>query len=310
MAHASTRREHYLGALYAILSALGFAGKAIFIKVAYAQARMDATTLLTLRMIFSAPFFVVMAWRAGANESLKRLETRDWLWLTWLAFLGYYFSSFLDFWGLEYISAALERIILFTYPTWVLLISVFWFGRKFEARDGIALALSTAGIVLTFFNDLKFAGNPQSLWKGSALILAASFVYSFYLLGSRNVVLRVGSARFTGYVVLIASLFVFAHFGLTRSIEELRQPAWMYWLSLGLAVISTVLPIICLVQALKRISPAMVAICSSIGPILTILMGGVFLGEPVTLMQLAGAVLVLAGVGLITKAPTASSADN
>lgn len=303
MGHAATRRDHYLGALYAVLSALGFAGKAIFIKVAYAKASMDATTLLTLRMIFSAPFFLVMAWRAGADSSLKRLEARDWAWLTWLAFLGYYFSSFLDFWGLEYISAALERIILFTYPTWVLLISVFWLGRKFERRDGAALALSTAGIVLTFFNDLKFAGDPRNLWKGSALILGASFVYSFYLLGSRNVVLRVGSARFTGYVVLIASVFVFVHFGVTRPIEELRQPAWMYGLSLGLAVVSTVLPIICLVQALKRISPAMVAICSSIGPILTILMGGVFLGEPVTLMQLAGAAAVLAGVGLITKAP-------
>lgn len=303
MGHAATRRDHYLGALYAVLSALGFAGKAIFIKVAYAKARVDATTLLTLRMIFSAPFFVVMAWRASADPALPRLGRRDWLWLAWLAFLGYYFSSFLDFWGLEYISAALERIILFTYPAWVLLISVFWFGRKFEIRDGISLALSTAGIVLTFFNDLKFAGDPANLWKGSALILAASFVYSFYLLGSRNVVLRTGSSRFTGYVVLLASVYVFAHFGLTRPLHELAQPMWMYWLSLGLAVISTVLPIICLVQALKRISPAMVAICSSIGPILTILMGGVFLDEPVTAMQLGGAMFVLAGVGLITKAP-------
>jgi drug/metabolite transporter (DMT)-like permease len=295
--------------LFAILSALGFAGKAIFIKLAYSAARMDATTLLTLRMIFSAPFFVAMGLRASANESLKPLERRDWLGLSVLAFLGYYFSSFLDFLGLEYISAALERIILFTYPTWVLLISVSFLGRKFEARDFISLALSTLGIVVTFFNDLKFAGDAGMLWRGAALVLGASFVYSFYLLGSRDVVLRVGSSRFTGYVALIASVYVFVQFGLTRPLENLRQPAEVYWLSLGLAVVSTVLPIICLVQALKRVSPAMVAVCSSIGPILTILMGGIFLGEPVTAMQLAGAVLVLAGVGLITK-PPAGGADN
>lgn len=299
-----------MGALYAVLSALGFAGKAIFIKVAYTKARIDATTLLTLRMIFSVPFFAVMAWRAGSDSSLPRLERRDWLWLSWLAFLGYYLSSFLDFWGLEYITAALERIILFTYPAWVLLITVFWFGRKFEIRDGISLVLSLGGIILTFVNDLKFAGDSRNLWKGSALILAASFVYSFYLLGSRGVVLRVGSARFTGYVVLLAAVFVFAQFGVSRPLSDLRQPASMYWLSLGLAVVSTVLPIICLVQALKRISPSMVAICSSIGPVLTILLGGVFLDEPVTAMQMGGAAFVLAGVGLITKAPANSPAES
>ncbi len=286
----------------AVLSAVGFAGKAIFIKLAYAEVRIDATTLLALRMIFSAPFFAWLAVRAAANPDLPPLSRRDWAWLAWLAFAGYYFSSYLDFLGLEYITAALERIILFTYPAWVLLISAFWFGKRIRRRDAISLALSTTGICAAFVSDLRFAGSARSLWTGAGCVLGASLIYSLYLLGTRDVVLRVGSSRFTGYVVLIAAAFVMMQFAATRPWSALRQPASIYWLALGLAIVSTVLPIIFLVQALQRVSPSMVAICSSIGPVLTILMGGAFLGEPVTAIQLAGAACVLAGVGLITKA--------
>ena len=289
--------------MFAVLSALGFAGKAIFIKVAYARTRMDATTLLALRMLFSAPFFAVLVWRARNDPSLKPLPRRDWLWLAWLAFLGYYFSSFLDFKSLEYISAGLERIILFTYPAWVMLISAAWHRQPIRSRDLVSLALSLLGVVVTFSHDLRLAGSTAGLWKGAALVFGASLVYSLYLLGSRAVVLRVGSERFTGYVVMLASVCVLGQFAATKPLAELSQPASIYWLSLGLAVVSTVLPIVFLVQALKRVSPSMVAVCSSIGPFLTILMGAVFLGEPITPLQLAGATLVLAGVGLITMAP-------
>jgi drug/metabolite transporter (DMT)-like permease len=300
---ASERREHYLGAMFAVLSALGFAGKAIFIKVAYAKARLDATTLLALRMLFSAPFFALIVWRVRADRTLKPLARSDWAWLAWLAFLGYYFSSFLDFKSLEYISAGLERVILFTFPAWVMLISAAWHRTPIRARDLLSLALSFAGVVVTFAHDIRLSGSSSALWTGGACVLAASVVYSIYLVGSRGAVLRIGSERFTGYVVLIAAVYVLAQFCATRPLSDLRQPTSIYWLSLGLAVVSTVLPIVFLVQALKRITPAMVAVCSSIGPFLTILMGAVFLGEPITPLQLAGATLVLAGVGLITIAP-------
>ncbi|MBM3734151.1 MAG: DMT family transporter [Acidobacteria bacterium] len=300
------RRDHYLGVTFAIVSALGFSGKAIFVKLAYAGAKIDATVLLTLRMLFSAPFFALIAWRASRDASRPPLSRGDWMWLVWLAFVGYYASTYLDFWGLEYISAALERIILFTYPAWVLLISAVWTRQPVRGRDIASLALSFFGIAMSFVNDMRFVGPGPMVWKGSLLVFGASVVYSFYLLGSKHVVLRIGSQRFTAWVVILAGLMMGTQFVLTRPLSQLVHPPRVYWMSLALAVVSTVVPIICVVQALKRISPAMVAVCSTIGPVLTILMASVFLDEPLTMMQVVGALLVLAGVGLISRAPVES----
>ncbi|MDX1982966.1 MAG: DMT family transporter [Bryobacteraceae bacterium] len=297
-------RDHTWGAACAILSALGFAGKAVLIKVIYAEAHVDAITLLALRMLFSMPFFAWLGWRAARRHLLQPLTPRDWMALSAMGFLGYYLSSFLDFWALEFITAALERIILFTYPTWVLLLSAVFLGKRITGRDVFALSLSSAGIVVIFWNDLRLAGSPALMWKGGLLVLAASLVYSVYLITSGGVIARVGSARFTPCVSATAAVFVLSHFLLTRPAKLIMVPPKAAMLCLALAVFSTVLPILFLVEALKRVSAGTVAIASSVGPILTILMGYAFLGEPVTLAQLAGAALVLAGVGWISRPPT------
>lgn len=297
-------RDHTVGALCAVLSALGFAGKAVFIKVIYAKAHVDALSLMALRMVYAAPFFSYLGWQAWRREGQRPIAKHDWRWLSLMAFLGYYFSSLLDFMGLEYISAALERIILFTYPTWVLLISAAFWKKPITGRDVAALLLSTAGIALTFWSDLQFAGEPHALWTGAALVLGASVVYSFYLILSPDVIARVGSARFTPAVALIATGMVLGHFFATRPVAMLNQPLPIALLCLCLAVFSTVLPILLIVQALKRVTPSTVAIASSVGPILTIAMGAVFLGEPVTFTQVLGAAFVLAGVGWISRPPT------
>ena len=299
-------RNHTIGAVCAILSALGFAGKAVFIRVIYSKTSIDAVTLLALRMLFSLPFFAWFAWRSGRALHLPTLSRLDRLWLLWLGFLGYYFSSFLDFWGLEYITAALERIILFTYPTWVLLLSAAFLGRAIQGRDVLALLLSTAGIVVTFLNDLRGTISSAHLWKGASLVLSASVLYSVYLIHSSGVVARVGSIRFTAWVVMVGTVFVVVQFLLTRPVRLLCQPPEIYWLSLALAALSTAAPIYFLVEALRRVSPSTVAIASSVGPIITIFLGVLFLDERATLMQLSGALLVLAGVGLITHPPTSA----
>lgn len=301
----SNRRDHTLGAVFAVLSALGFAGKAIFIKILYTRASLDAVTLLALRMIFSAPFFAWIGWWNSRRDDTKPLTGKEWGAIAGMAFLGYYLSAFLDFFGLQFISAGLERIILFTFPTWTVLLSAWFLKRPITKRALFALALSTGGIALTFWHDMQVSNASDQLWTGGLLVLAASFTYSIYLILSGKVIARVGSTRFTAVVVLIATVFVMAHFFATRNASLLVQPAYVYWMCLALALFSTVLPIIFLVAALRRVTAGTVAIASSIGPPLTILMAAVFLGEPATLTQLAGAAFVLAGVGLITKTPAA-----
>ncbi len=297
-------RNHSLGALYAALAALGFAGKAIFIRLAYSKSSVDAVTLLALRMIFSAPLFAWMSWAARPGAPGVRLTPHEWLRLAGLAFLGYYFSTFLDFWGLQFISAALERVLLFTYPTWVLVIMVVVQGRKATLRDVAALALALGGIAISFWSDLRFAGTPKDLWKGSSLVLIASVTYSVYLILGRNMVVRLGSLRFTGDVALMASVGVLAQFFVSRPLRMIQQPPEILWLVLWLALCSTALPIYLLVEALRRVGPRTVSMVSSVGPILTIFLGAAFLGEPLHVLQFVGAAFVLAGVGLASVGPS------
>ncbi len=303
-----TGRDHTAGALFAVLSAVGFAGKAIFIKLIYARAPLEAVSLIALRMLYAAPFFAWLAWRAWRREGLTRLGWADWARLGLMAFLGYYFSSLLDFWGLEYISAGLERIILFTYPVWVLAISAIFWNKPIRGHDLAGLALSTTGIALTFWSDLRFAGEPKALWTGALLVLGASLTYSFYLILGGGVIRRVGSARFTPTVSLLATVMVLIHFAAARPVTLLWQPAPVALLCLCLAVFSTVLPIVFIVEALKRINAGTVAVASSVGPVLTIALGAIILGERTTVLQWIGAAFVLAGVGWVSRTPTDGTA--
>lgn len=289
--------------MFAVLAALGFSAKAIFIKIAYTTARIDSISLLSLRMLFSLPFFLAMAWWGGRGRA--PLTLRDWGLLSWFGFLGYYFSSFLDFLGLQYISAALERLILFTYPAVVLLLSSLMYGRSIHGREILALLISFSGIAVVFVQDLKITESPRALWIGSALVFATSLTYSFYLVGNTSLIRRLGATRFTGMAASISSVFVLGHFLAMHSPGDLHIPASLYVTVLALALVSTAIPIWMTSEALRLIGPNRVAIISSIGPILTIWMGALFLGETVNAVTYLGAILVLAGVALVTSAPQA-----
>lgn len=294
---ADPQRKIWIGSLFAALAALGFAAKAILIKKAYQLAPVDSTTVLALRVLVSLPAFLLMAW-FSKGEALSR---RDWLILVWLGANGYYLASFFDFWGLEFITAALERIILFTYPGIVLLLNALFFRRPVRSSELGALALSWLGIGFVFWHDLGSSPQPGNVTKGALLVFLSAITYAIYLVGSARVINRIGSLRLTGIVVSVAAGFITAHFLFTHPISALAQPKEIYYVALALAVFSTVLPIFLTSEALKRIGANRMSIVGSIGPILTIWLGYWFLGEPITGIQLAGTALVLAGVGLVSS---------
>lgn len=292
------RHPRLLGALFCGIAAVAFSGKAVIIKLAYRYG-VDALTLLALRMLMSAPLFVALAWWSGRRNSAQPLSKSDLRAIAVLGLVGYYLSSYFDFLGLQYITAALERLVLFLYPTFVLLLSAALFGRRITARDVFALAISYAGIAVVFLND--FREQPGNVVAGSLWVLASALLYATYLLGSGRLVGRVGSMRFACYAGVVSCIGVVAHFLVTRDWHVIvAQPAPVYGLSILMAAVSTVLPIVLTSEGIRRIGASSAAIVGSVGPVATIFLGFLFLGEPITVVQVAGAALVLAGVLIVT----------
>ncbi len=292
-----------VGAWFAIIAQFGFGAKAIFIKLAYAaHPALDAVTLLALRMIFSLPLFLLMAWwaRRSSKETAAPVSKSDWWLLIFLALIGYYLSSFLDFWGLQYISAALERLILFTNPTFVVLLSAMFLSVRITRRVAIALFVSYAGLVLAYWHDLRITDDTSALVKGTLLVLGAALTYAVYLLKGGQITKRIGSTKFTAYMMLIATVFVLAQFFAIRPLIALDLPMQIYVYAVCLAVFSTAAPVWMMAEALKRLGANDASMIGSVGPIVTIGLGVVFLGESVSLLQMIGASLVLLGVSLIS----------
>ncbi len=297
-----------LGPFLAIAAALGFAGKAIFIKLVYASSPgMDAVTLLALRMMFALPFFALLYAIGAKQAGAVALVRRDLGIMALLGFLGYYFASFLDFWGLQFISATLERLILFTYPAWILLFSAMFFGQPVKPRQTIALLVSGSGLALAFLADVH--ADRTALVRGASLVFASSVVYAVFLIGSGRIVGRAGSLRFASLSVTFSSVFVFAHFFATHPAKALLdQSPRVMWLSFLLGLLATALPIWWTAEAIRRIGPGRVGIIGTVGPIATIWLGHWTVGEPVTALQMAGAALVLAGVTLVSLGSPPSAA--
>jgi drug/metabolite transporter (DMT)-like permease len=296
-------RTSLVGPAFAVVGILGFSFKAILIKLAYSWAQVDAVTLLALRMIYSVPFFALMAWWASKSAGVERMRSPDWLALLWLGFIGYYLASLLDFMGLQYITASLERLVLFLYPTMVVLLSVALFRKRVGGRIWVALCLSYAGILLVFQHDLRIAGDVHGFWLGAALVFAGAFCYALYLVGAGPVITRLGSLRFISWAMLTSAVFVIAQFLLTRPLAALAAPASIQLLSLVMAVFSTVLPTFLVAEAIKRIGANRTSLIGSLGPVFTIGLGWWILGEAVHWIQLIGATLVLSGVTLVTMKP-------
>ncbi len=299
-------RRRWVGPLCAVAGVLGFSFKAILIKLAYATYPVDAVTLLALRMIYSAPLFAAMAWWAARDRVAVPLARGDWTQLALLGLIGYYLASLLDFMGLEHITAALERLVLFLYPTIVVLLSALWLGVRITRRIVVALLVSYAGIALVFVNDLRVGGDPQAVLTGGALVFGSAVLYAVYLVRAGPVIARIGSLRFIAWAMLISSVFVLAQFAATREFRALAVPPAIHGIALAVAVFSTVLPTWLIAEAIRRIGANASSQVGSLGPIFTIFFGALLLHEPVHAVQLAGAALVLVGVTLVARKPVAA----
>jgi drug/metabolite transporter (DMT)-like permease len=285
------------GAGLALLAALGFSLKAIFVKLAYPYG-VDAITLLALRMGFSLPLFLwvgLARQRAGST-----LSGGDWGRLFLLGCLGYYGASILDFWGLEYISAGLERLILFTYPTLTILIGVLFQGKPLKRREIAAVALCYAGIGFAFMHDLGL-GHSRSVWIGSALVFASSISYALYLSGSASMISRLGAMRFSALAMLMSSAVTLLHFAVSHRLTAFIQPLPVYGWGLAMALFATVVPVFAQSAAIRRLGAGRASLFAMVGPLLTIGFGWWLLDESISLAQMAGAALVLAGILIVSR---------
>ncbi|WP_395699672.1 DMT family transporter [Aquabacterium sp.] len=289
-------RHAWPGLLMALAGAIAFSGKAIIVKLAYRHG-VDAMVLLMYRMLFALPLFVLLAWWAGRGQ--PRLTRRDALAVLGLGFSGYYLASYLDFIGLQFISASLERLILYLTPTLVLLLGWLRHGRRVNGRQALAMAISYAGVLLVFGHELALDRPHVAI--GATLVLLSTASYAVYLDSSGQVVQRLGAARLTGLASTVACALCIGQFLLLRPLADALVPAPVIGLSVLNAVACTFTPVLLVMLAIERLGSALTSQIGMVGPVSTILMGVVLLGEPFTGWIAAGTLGVLTGVTLLAR---------
>jgi drug/metabolite transporter (DMT)-like permease len=281
----------------AAAGSVAFSAKAIIVKLAY-RHDVDAVTLIMYRMLFALPLFVALAWWAGRGK--PPLARRDLGVVAGLGFSGYYLASFLDFAGLQYVTASLERLILYLNPTIVLLLGWLLFRQRVTVRQVLALAVSYAGVLLVFSHELQLAGIDGAL--GAALVFGSALSYAVYLVYSGKEVRRLGALRLTGWATSVASGLCIAQFLWLRPLSAALVAPEVVWLSLLNATLCTFAPVLMVMMAIERIGATLTAQTGMIGPLSTIVMGVLILGEPMNTWIVAGTVLVLLGVWLLARA--------
>ncbi len=300
-AMATTRRS---GLLLATCGSIAFSGKAIIVKLAYRYG-VDAVTLIMYRMLFALPMFLILAWWAGRGK--PALTWRDARAVLGLGFCGYYLASFLDFAGLRYISASLERLILYLNPTLVLGLGILLFRRSVTRRQVAALVVSYAGVLCVFGKELTLQGANVPL--GATLVFGSAVSYAIYLVYSGEEVKRLGALRLTGLATSVACIICIVQFLLLRPISSMAVASEVLWLSVLNATACTFAPVLMVMMAIEKLGASLTAQTGSIGPVSTILLAVWLLGEPFTAWVAAGTVLVLVGIWLLTTQPRAKIAS-
>ena len=285
------------GLVLAMAGSIAFSGKAIIVKLAYRHG-VDAVTLIMYRMLFSMPLFLALAWWAGRGK--PPLTGRDLRVIAGLGFTGYYLASFLDFAGLQYISASLERLILYLNPTIVLFLGAVLFKRRVKPRQLAALAVSYAGVLLVFGHEVQLSGADSLL--GAALVFGSAVSYAIYLVYSGAEVQRLGALRLTGWATSVAALLCIVQFLVLRPLSAAIVAPEVLWLSLLNATLCTFAPVLMVMMAIERVGATMTAQTGMVGPLSTILLGVWLLGEPINAWIGAGTLLVLTGVWLLARA--------
>ena len=285
------------GTLFALAGTVSFAFRPVLIKLGYAAAPVSATTLLFLRMSLSLPFFAAVAWWLRNEPAISR---KDWVGIIGLGFLGYYLASLLDFLGLQYVPAGLGRLIMFLYPTLVVILSALFLGKRPTARELAALAVTYAGIALVLSHKLGASPEHRLFLLGAALIFGSAMCYAVYLVTGSQLIRRVGSMRFTAYTMMISTAPAVVQFALLEGPSALDLPGVVWIYAALLASACTVLPVFLVAEALKRIGANHFALIGALGPVTTVLADFVLLEGSLTALQLAGGALVIGGVLLVT----------
>lgn len=284
------------GMALALVGAIAFSGKAIIVKLAYRHG-VDAVTLIMYRMLFALPIFAAMAWWASRGK--PPLTRRDWAGVAWLGFTGYYLASFLDFAGLAYISAGLERLILYLNPTLVVLLGWALYGRSIRWGQMLGMAISYCGVVLVFGHEAGLQG-AYVAW-GVLLVFLSAVSYAVYLVYSGEMVKRIGSLRLVGLATTVACVCCLVQFVVLRPMSAAAVAPEVLWLSLLNATLCTAVPVLLVMMAIERVGAGMAAQAGMVGPLSTILMGVWLLDEPFTLWVASGTALVLAGIFVFTR---------
>jgi drug/metabolite transporter (DMT)-like permease len=300
MAMDEVPRTYLIGIFLLAIGSILFSGKAILVKIAY-RYDTDASTLLALRMLFSMPIYGYIAYSVQKKADTKVLLTQKQWNLTILAgFSGYYLASLTDFMGLKYISAGMERLILFTFPTMVLILNALFFKIKITTHQYIAIFLTYLGILIAFQADLA-AGKQTNIPLGSLLIFVCAFTYSIYYVLAGQLIPIIGSILFSCYSMLAASVFVLLHNFWVNGLSFLHQNPTIYLITSAIAIFTTVIPTTLIAEGIKRVGSSNGAIVGFVGPVSMIFMANLFLGEKITLLQLLGTAVVLMGVLRVAK---------
>lgn len=290
-------KKFWFGIFLGILGVVLFSSKAVMVKLAY-NYNVDAITMLLLRMLFSFPFYVVIAYLYRNENQEVKITKKDYYWVVFFGLVGYYLASYFDFVGLTYIKASLERIILFVYPTIVILLNRLFFKQPITKIQALAIFLSYIGIVIAFSGEVDVSGN--NMYLGGFFILLSAVTYASYLVGSGWLIPKFGVVKFTAYAMLVSCVCVFIHFSFISETNLFILPWQVYGYGFLISVFATVIPSFLVSASIKIISSSNFAIVAGIGPISTIILASVFLDESLTLVQFFGAILVVVGI-LITS---------
>lgn len=282
-----------LGILYGVLGVVLFSSKAVMVKLAY-RYDVDTLDLLLFRMLFSLPFYILILFLIRKKSAKATIETKDFAWLFLFGFVGYYLASYFDFWGLNYIKAGLERIILFVYPTIVVFLSWLIFRQKITRVQFVAILITYLGVLITFWDELDVSGNEVLL--GGFLVLLSAITYASYLVGSGWLIPKFGVLRFTCYAMIVSTICIVMHYLVSGDWGYMGYPWPVYAYGLAMAIFATLIPSFLVSAAIERLGASNFSILGSLGPISTILLAFVFLNEKLTYWQLVGMLVVIFGV--------------
>lgn len=292
-----TTKKFWYGIAIGVLGVILFSSKAVMVKIAY-KYESDAISILLLRMLFSFPFYVVIAYVYRHKKSAVTLVKKDYAWVVFFGFIGYYLASYFDFVGLTYIKASLERIILFLYPTVVIILNRLFLKQPITSVQVAAIGITYLGIILAFFDEVAITASNSYL--GGFFVFLSAITYASYLVGSGWLIPKFGVIKFTAYAMLVSCFCVFIHYAIISKIDLFGFSWQVYVLGFLIAVFATVIPSFLVSTSIKMISSSNFAIVAGVGPISTIVLAAIFLNETLTFLQMFGASIVIAGIVLMS----------